>query len=218
MLLDEEGKSVIETPANLVAVRFVRDSIIGQAASGGVLTYEEPESLRVFIQGNAIFLRNWPYAWGIAENPAKSRVAGKVGVAALPHFPNGASAPTLGGWQFALSEFSRKRELAWKFVKYMTSARVQKAFAVDASQSPSRRSVCNDPDVLRKNPHFKKLGEALDKARPRPEIPLYPLYSNILQSFYQRAIVYPRSRVKELAAEADMKVQRLLKLMKEAGI
>jgi trehalose/maltose transport system substrate-binding protein len=212
-----ERRPTIGSPANLQAVRFVRDKIIGKVASRGVLTYEEPESLHVFIQGHAVFLRTWPYAWEIANNPKASAIAGKVDISVLPHFAGGKSAATLGGWQFAMSASSRKKILAWEFIRFMTSPSVQKTFALKAAKRPSRRSVYNDPEVLSRNPHFSKLREAFEKARPRPAIPLYPLYSSILQKFYGASIVYPHSDVKALAAEADREIDRLLKLMREGN-
>ena len=78
--------SLLSTPNDLEAVRFVRDRIIGRTASRAVLTYQEPESVVPFVQGNAIFLRNWPYTWEIANDPRRSRVAGHIGVAPLPSF------------------------------------------------------------------------------------------------------------------------------------
>ena len=50
------------------AVRFVRDRIIGEISHRGVLAYEEPESLALFTEGRAIFHRNWPYAWAVAND------------------------------------------------------------------------------------------------------------------------------------------------------
>ena len=82
----DTGKSAITEKNAIEAVRFVRDSLIGKTAPKGVLTYQETESLDIFIQGKAVFHRNWPYAWEISNNPLKSRVSGKVGIARLPHF------------------------------------------------------------------------------------------------------------------------------------
>jgi multiple sugar transport system substrate-binding protein len=50
---NEAGKSFIAEKRAVEAVRFVRDEIIGKIASAGVLTYQEPESLDLFIQGRA---------------------------------------------------------------------------------------------------------------------------------------------------------------------
>lgn len=219
LLLDRDrDRSTVDSPRTLEAVDFVRERIIGNVASRGVLTYEEPESLHVFIQGNAVFHRNWPYAWEISNNPEKSRVAGKVDIAVLPHFRGGASVSTLGGWQFAISAYSRRKSIAWTFVRFMTSPRVQKFFALEASQAPARRSVYSDPDVLRKNPHFSKFLKVFETTRPRPAIPLYPLYSDILQRFYHRALSFPESSLEEGARLTDQKVDRLLGLIKEAGL
>lgn len=218
-LLDKNAqRSTISSPRIIEAVRFVRDRIIGSVAPRGALTYEEPESLHIFIQGHAVFHRNWPYAWQIANDSERSRIAGKVGLTVLPHFPGGESVSTLGGWQFAVSHFSRKKAMVWRFVEFMTSPRIQKLLAVEASQAPARKSVYNDPEVLATNPHFSKLMRVFDSARPRPELPLYPLYSTILQEFYHRALAFRDSSIEELAAEADRKVNDLLMLQREAGL
>ena len=66
------------SPVAVEAVRFVRDRIIGTLAPRGVLTYQEQESLDLFKSGGAAFLRSWPYAWTILEDPAHSEVAGRV--------------------------------------------------------------------------------------------------------------------------------------------
>jgi multiple sugar transport system substrate-binding protein len=218
-LLDLEARrSTLDNPLNVEAIRYVRDRIIGSVAPRGVLTYEEPESLHLFIQGNAVFHRNWPYAWEIANNPKKSRVAGKVDITVLPHFPSGRSVSTLGGWQFAVSAFSRKKRRAWEFIEFMTSPRVQKLFALRASQAPARRSVYTDPEVLDKNPHFAMLKTVFDNTVPRPRLPLYPLYSNMLQRFYHRAISFRNSAVDQLARQTDEKVRGLLSLSEAAGM
>jgi multiple sugar transport system substrate-binding protein len=48
------GRVLLDKPAAVQAVSFVRDRIIGKAAPRGVLNYEEPESLDLFIQGKAL--------------------------------------------------------------------------------------------------------------------------------------------------------------------
>ncbi len=64
LVSEDLTKSLLSTPNDLAAVRFVRDRIIGHTASRAVLTYQEPESVVPFVQGNAIFHRNWPYTMG----------------------------------------------------------------------------------------------------------------------------------------------------------
>ncbi len=101
----DTGKSGLAEKEAIDAVRFVRDNIIGKIAPRGVLTYQEPESLDLFVQGKAVFHRNWPYAWGVSNNPERSRIAGKVGIAKLPLFEGNQSYSTLGGWHAGISSY-----------------------------------------------------------------------------------------------------------------
>ncbi len=212
----EAGTSLLHTRRNVEAIRYVRDAIIGKVAPRGVLIYEEPESLHLFIQGHAVFHRNWPYALGILNDPAKSRVSGKVDIAVLPRFPGGKHVGTLGGWQFAISSFSRKKHLAWQFVRFMTSDRIQKLFALDTAQPPARKSVYRDPEVLRQYPHFKRLADVFESAAPRPALALYPMYSNALQRFFHRVLAIPGMPLEESAGQTDAEIEDLLRLMREA--
>ena len=95
--LTEDGRrSNLTAPESLQAVRFVREQIIQRLATQAALTYQEPESLAVFVQGNAVFHRNWPYAWGLANDPRHSKIAGQVGVTTLPRFSEGREHVRLG--------------------------------------------------------------------------------------------------------------------------
>ena len=82
----DTGKPLTSEKKALESVRFVRDKIIGAIAPMGVLTYEEPESLDLFIQGKVVFMRNWPYAWKVSNDPDRSKAVEKVGIAKLPIF------------------------------------------------------------------------------------------------------------------------------------
>ena len=59
--------------------------------------------------GNVIFAQNWGYFWNRVENDADTKVKGKVGVTTLPHDQGGKSATCIGGWQLAVSAFSKNK-------------------------------------------------------------------------------------------------------------
>lgn len=208
-------QSTLEDAKAKEAVRFVRDQIVGAISIRGILAYQEPESLALFTQGKAIFHRNWPYAWQVANDPKQSKVAGKVGIVPLPAFPGGKSAATLGGWQLGISRFSRNPQLAWQFVEYMTSSEIQKRIVLSTGRAPARKALFRDPEILQRYPQFETQYETLALAAPRPRTPVYLPLSNILQRYFSSAISIAGSDVDQLARSASRDMDRVLDLLRD---
>ena len=215
-LWDERAlKSTLDEAKAEQAVRFVRDQIVHNIAHRGVLAYQEAESLALFIQGKAIFHRNWPYAWESANDAKQSKVAGKVGMALLPSFSGAKSAATLGGWQLGISRFSRNPQLAWQFVEHMTSSATQKRIALYTGRGPARAALYRDPEILKKNPQLASEFEIFASAVPRPRTPVYLPLSNIMQRYFSSAIALADSDIDRLARAASRDMNRVLDLLRE---
>jgi multiple sugar transport system substrate-binding protein len=210
ILEPDTDRVALADPAAVAAVRFVRDRVIGQIAPRGALTYQEPESLDLFLQGKAVFLRNWPYAWKVAGDPERSRVAGRVGIARLPHFAGGESASTLGGWQVGVAAHSAHPEAAVTFAKFLAGPRVQKVLALRGGRAPTRAALYDDPEVLAVNPQFADLKGVFLTARPRPRSPLYPAISNALQRYFSGAISGAAPDLERAAADAAAEIERIV--------
>jgi multiple sugar transport system substrate-binding protein len=207
--------SALDGPKALAAVRFVRDRIIGEISHRGVLAYEEPESLAHFTQGQAIFHRNWPYAWAVANDAKKSRIAGRVGMTTLPGFSVGAGVATLGGWQLGISRFSRNPDLAWRFAAFMAGAEIQKRIAVATGRAPTRRALYEDAEIAGKIPQLKALLETFNQAAPRPTTPVYVPLSNIMQRYFSSVLALPSTDIDKRAALAARDMNRVLDLLRE---
>ena len=213
-LISADGsRSTLATPQSIQAVSFVREQIINQLATSAVLTYQEPESLAIFVQGKAVFHRNWPYAWGIVDDPRYSKVVGNVGVGPLPHFPQGRKVAALGGWLYGISTFSLHPEEAWKFIQFMTSPDIQKYFAIKGSLAPSRIALYRNQEVLETNPQFELFLPVFQTAAPRPRTPVYPIISNILQRYFSRVLAFPDTDILKEAQIADQQINRYLTLV-----
>jgi multiple sugar transport system substrate-binding protein len=208
----DTGKSAIAGEQAIEAVRFVRDRLIGKTAPRGVLTYQETESLDLFIQGKVVFHRNWPYAWEISNNPSKSTVSGKVEIARLPHFKGCRSYATLGGWQVGISSFSKKKDIAWKFVDFLTSEKIQKLFAIKSGKAPTREALYNNEEILKANPHFKRMKDVFLTAYPRPLTPLYPSLSNIMQRYFSKIISSTDTDIVKEADDASKEMNKILSM------
>ena len=161
------GKVTVNNPKAIAAIDRAR-GWIGTIAPEGVLTYTEEESRGVFQTGDAVFMRNWPYAWALANAP-DSPVKGKVELAPLP--TGGADdkhVAALGGQELAVSRYSQHPELAADLVLYLTSADEQKRRAIEGSFNPTITSLYKDPDILKANPYMGRLARIFASAIPRP--------------------------------------------------
>jgi len=111
-------------------------------------------------------------------------VRGKVLVAPLPQGSSGRRAATIGGWQLGVSAKSRHAREAADLVRFLTSAEVQKARAIELGQPPSLGALYEDADVLAANPHFQVIREAMKEAVARPSTEAGGRYNEVSTAFF----------------------------------
>ena len=182
-IVDDKGNVTINNPNAARALKTAA-SWIGTIAPQGVLNYAEEEARGVFQNGNAAFMRNWPYAWSLG-NGADSKIKGKIGVSALPKGgTDGRNAATLGGWQLAVSKYSKHPEAAASLVMYMTSPEVQKERAIKGSYNPTIPALYKDKDVLAATPFFGDLYNVFTSAVPRPATVTGLKYNEVSSAFW----------------------------------
>lgn len=212
-IVDSNGQVTVNNPKAVEAIDFFA-GLVGNVVPKGVLNYQEEEARNAFQAGNAVFMRNWPYAWALA-NGKDSPVAGKVGVMALPKGgPDGKSTGTLGGWQLGVSKFSKNEKLAVDLVKYLTSPEEQKRRAIEGSLNPTIMSLYKDPDLLKANPFMGNLYETFVNAVPRPTI-TGAKYNQVSTTF--RESVYSTLSGKGKAADNLKKAETKLKSLSKDG-
>ncbi|HEX2303025.1 MAG TPA: ABC transporter substrate-binding protein [Gaiella sp.] len=150
----DNGKVTINNPKGArVLDQFAAQ--IGKTTPRDVTTYQEGEAHTAFVEGNAAFMRNWPYAYSIGQDPKSSKIVGKFSVTILPHGPGGQSVGTVGGWQLAVNKYSKHVDASVEFVRYMTSAAAQKFNAITNTNVPTIPSVAKDRAVVKANPYLK---------------------------------------------------------------
>ncbi|WP_193334911.1 ABC transporter substrate-binding protein [Devosia beringensis] len=158
---------------------------IGTISPDGNLAYQEEESRGVWQLGNAVFMRNWPYAYALG-NGDDSAVKGKFDVAPLPagDGEGARSAATLGGWNVAVSKYSPDPEEAIKLALYLSSTEVQKERAINQSNLPTIESLYDDADVLAASPFMANWKEIFQNAVPRPSAPTKVKYNEVSSLFW----------------------------------
>ncbi|GAC1406733.1 MAG: ABC transporter substrate-binding protein [Ktedonobacteraceae bacterium] len=157
-------------------------SWVGTISPTAVTTYKEEDSRSAWQNGDSAFMRNWPYAFVLGNDPKTSKIAGKFDVHPMLFGGSNTSGHSnLGGWQYGINAFSKNPDASWKFIQYMISPPSQKTIAIELSEFATLKSIYTDPDVLAKNPFFGKMQPVLAGALPRPVSPFYPDISNAIQ-------------------------------------
>ncbi|MBO0662089.1 ABC transporter substrate-binding protein [Jiella sp. MQZ9-1] len=208
-IVDPDGKITINNPKAAAALEMAK-SWIGTIAPEGVLSYKEEESRGVWQTGNAVFMRNWPYAYALS-NGDDSAVKGKFDVVPLPAGEGGQSAACLGGWNLAVSKYSKHQDLAIELVKFLTSEKAEKERAIDQARLPTIPELYKDPDIAKAQPIVASWGAVVEKAVPRPSAPTKRQYNEVSKDFWTAVneTLSGRGSAKDNLAKLEKQLRRL---------
>lgn len=157
---------------------------VGTISPEGVLAYGEEESRGVWQTGNAAFMRNWPYAYTLG-NGDDSAVKGLFDVTTLPVGAEGdTSAATLGGWNAAVSKYSKHQDVAISLVMYLAGPEAQKARAISESALPTIVALYDDADIGAAQPIIPQWKNVFLNAVPRPSAPTLGKYNEVSSKFW----------------------------------
>lgn len=183
-IVEADGTISINNPQAAAAIDRAA-TWIGTISPEGNLAYQEEESRGVWQLGNSVFMRNWPYAYALA-NGDDSPIKGKFDVAPLPagDGEGAGSAATLGGWNVAVSKYSPDPEEAIKLALFLSSPEVQKERAINQSNLPTIEALYDDADVLAASPFMANWKEIFQNAVPRPSAPTKVKYNEVSSLFW----------------------------------
>ena len=226
-IIDDSGEVVVNRPEAVRALEFMRDELYKwNVAPLDVLTWHEEEARFAFQNGNAVFMRNWPYAVGAMSDTSQSKVIGKFAVTPMPKSataPAGHSTAALGGAQLAINAYTDHPDAAYKLIAYLTAPEQMLERAQAVGQYPTRPGLYDDARLRGAiNIPLENARRAIESATPRPVTPIYTELSEILQIQLHRALVRqvePRQALDEAAARINALIERtgMRKLMRGAA-
>jgi multiple sugar transport system substrate-binding protein len=226
-IIDSRGEVVVNKPEAVRALEFMRDELYGsKVAPLDVLTWHEEEARFAFQNGNAVFMRNWPYPVAAMSDTAQSKVAGKFAVSPIPKSgtaPTGHPTAALGGAQLAINAYSESPDAAYMLIAYLTAPEQMLERAQAVGQYPTRPALYDDARM--KSAIAIPLADArraIESATPRPVTPIYTELSEILQIELHRALVRqaePRDALNSAAARINALIDRtgMRKLMSQTS-
>ena len=182
-IIEPDGSVSINNPNAIKALETAK-GWVGTISPEGVLAYGEEDSRGVWQTGNAAFMRNWPYAYGLG-NGDDSAVKGVFDVATLPVGKEGdPSAATLGGWNVAVSKFSLHQDAAISLALYLGGPEAQKIHAMRAGNLPTIMALYDDAEIAAAKPIIPLWKNVFLNAVPRPSAPTLGKYSEVSSKFF----------------------------------
>jgi trehalose/maltose transport system substrate-binding protein len=213
-IVDDEGRITVNNGLAIKALSIAA-GWIGTISPKEVLDFTEEEARIVFQDGNAVFMRSWPFVWRMANSP-DSRINGLVGMAPLPKGgANGRHCGTLGGWNLAVSRYSLHSEEAVGLSHYMAGEEIQVERALVSGVLPTVMTGYRNQKLRRTMPFLDEMPKWMEEAVARPSKVTGTKYSKVSKKFYQAVKDVLLGRM--AAGEAFARLEKELQLIKGNG-
>jgi multiple sugar transport system substrate-binding protein len=144
------------------------------AAPPSLSTSDEDSARLGFEGGESAFMTNYTFAYASAQSEAPD-IGKNMGFARFPEVVAGTpSKPPLGGFNLAVSSFSKNKDVAFEAAACLADEKSQKTAVELDGLPPSRSDLYATKEVQKAYPGFANLvKESIEGAGPRPTTPAY---------------------------------------------
>jgi multiple sugar transport system substrate-binding protein len=207
---DASGKMTLDKSAATKGLNQWLTMVDAGVIKKNVAEVKTPDTVNEFKAGQVVFAINWGFAWDRFKDDADSQVKGKVGVMPLPAMAGGKSATCVGGWQWAVSAFSKNKPAAANLVKFMSSPEASKFLAQEGSLLATYQSVYTDADVVKAVPWFKDAASVVIAGKSRPISKDYGQVSDVIRTTTS-AVLARTKKPEEGVAEIESRLARVMR-------
>ena len=207
---DASGKLTLDRAAAAKGLSQWLAMVDAGVIKRNVAEVKTPDTVNEFKAGQVVFAINWGFAWDRFKDDPDSKVQGKVGVMPLPAMAGGKSATCVGGWQWAVSAFSKNKAAAAGLVKHLASAESSKFLAVEGSLLATYPGVYTDAEVVKNVPWFKDAANVVIAGRSRPMSKDYGQVSDIIRTTTSAVLARTKTPA-EGVAEIESRLTRVMR-------
>ncbi|WP_294377955.1 extracellular solute-binding protein [uncultured Clostridium sp.] len=168
--------------------------------------YEKNDIVSAVSSGNGALSLGWPswYISGESSTADYAAIPSKVNASSEAH-----DTGMIGNWMMGVTANSKNKEMALKFLEYLTSAEVQKE-TLDKGAVPTRTSVLQDNELNKKYPYFKTLLEATENSVIRPRTTKWSDIENAYGTELSNAVSGTKT-VDQALADAKTAIEAIMK-------
>jgi multiple sugar transport system substrate-binding protein len=207
---DAAGKMTLDKAAAAKGLQTWLSLVDQGVMKKNIAEVKTGDTVNEFKAGQVVFAINWGFAWDRFQGDKDSTVQGRVGVMPLPAMAGGRSATCIGGWQWAVSAFSKRKAEAAKLVRFMSSPEAAKFLAIKGSLMPVYPGTYTDAEVVQAVPWFKDAAAVVVAGKSRPKSDRYGEVSDVIRTTTSAVL----ARTKTPAEGVDEIENRLRRVMR----
>jgi len=201
--IDDQGNATFNQGGGLAALKFMKQTLDDGLTNPASLGFKEDDVNSTMQAGQAAMALNWTYGNGVMNDPAKSKVAGQIKVAAAPGQGTISTAGVNGGMSIAVTTKTQHPDEALKLALWMASQQMQEKY--DANTLPMWKASFDNPDLTKAAPDLWAAAKVeFAGLVARPIVPYYTKLSTALQVAIQEALKgtkTPEQALNEVAAK-----------------
>lgn len=200
-IFDEKGKVRVTDPEFVEAIeyyaRFFWEELV--PIGGGNLFQD-------FASGAVPIFFSGPWMVSMIDQQTPE-IRGKWSVALMPKKQTRTS--FVGGCNWVIFNTSKNKDLAWKFIEFMTRPENQLEWYKTVSSLPAVKSVWEYPE-LSNNPVMKVFGEQLKDAKSPPNIPEWEEIANAISRRVEE-VIYKRKTPQKAAEDLKKDIEKIVR-------
>ena len=211
-LVDEAGNPTFNDEKGVETLTWMVQSIDDGITNPASVSYVEEDVRNVFSQGKAAFATNWMYMYDLVNfNEDESQVTGNIKMSLMPAFTGSGvtSATQDGSMGFSIAAESPAKEVAWEYIKYLTSEDVQNRYSAHLLPVWKTSFEGEQLNTLMGYSESNKttvpmFSEQFPYSYVRPKVTFYPEASKTLQLALQEALTKsktPQEALEDAAAK-----------------
>lgn len=198
----------INNPDSVEGLRTERSMIEDDVSPADVAEFREQQCYEAFLNGDAVFMRGWPFMYALAAGDTFQVNQDQIGIAPLPVTEEGLQSwSCLGGWNMYVNAASNKQDAAWEFIKFMTGPESQSFRAREGAFLPTLASLYQDQELVNSVPVIERSRDiVVNNTRSRPVTPYYSVISGRLARGFHASLTGetgPEEVVQTLSEEME---------------
>jgi len=180
-IMDASGKFTLNSPASVEALTAYK-----QFFTDGLSPKSVPEGFDItpaFVSGTHPMFFSGPWHLGLITKAGGADFASKWAVAPIPK--KASSTSWIGGGNLVVYKDSKNKDLAWKFVQYLTDPKTQAAWYAQVTDLPAVTAGYDEAKV-KEDPNVAKFQDQLKTTKAPPAIPKWNEVSTAINNTLEK--------------------------------